>query len=510
MSQIDELRRIIVGGNSQELAELKHRIADLEHRTNDVAEVLSPAIDKELEKGGERLVKSFKEPVSRSLKQAVRSEPAEYAEILYPVMAPSIRRAISQAISSLLLTINRSIESATSVNGLSTRIQSWRTGVPYAELALRQSLVYRVEHVYLIHRETGLLLAETSTSDAQTLDTDAIAAMFNAIQSFVQDSFTVDDDSKLTDLKVGDYNVWVAHGDKTMLACVISGEAPEALKHDLYDTLDLIRTNYASAVANFDGDTSQFTGADLTMQGLLQVQLKELDEKQVARQKNPSYWLAFILLAVLAFFAIKWFQKQTMLDNVAYLLSHEPGVATTDVHWQDDKIVVHGLRDPDANIPYAKLEGYGISESQLDLQMIPFRSLELDMEMQRFKGELDLPTGVYLSERAGKIYLYGEAPFLWLQENDARIRQLAADRRIVISELSPSYESISDLLRQRFALPNLRNLKMGSLATEGQSILVIGGELDIENLAVLQAMFSGSSWVRINVSPRSAETSESK
>ena len=97
-----------------------------------------------------------------SLKRAVRSEPEEYAEILYPVMAPSIRKAITQALSSLLLTINRSVESATTLSGIKSRVKSWRTGIPYAQLALRQSLVYKVERAYLIHRETSLLIDEVS------------------------------------------------------------------------------------------------------------------------------------------------------------------------------------------------------------------------------------------------------------------------------------------------------------------------------------------------------------
>ena len=131
MSQIDELRQIIVGGSAEQLAELSNRIENLEHRTNDVAEVLSPAIDKEVSQGGERLVASLTKPVTLGLKRAVRSEPEEYAEILYPVMAPSIRRAITQALSSLLLTINRSVESATTFSGLGNRFRSWRTGIPY-------------------------------------------------------------------------------------------------------------------------------------------------------------------------------------------------------------------------------------------------------------------------------------------------------------------------------------------------------------------------------------------
>ena len=117
--QIDELRQILAGENAGQLAALKRRIEDIESRTRDVSEVLAPAIR---QADSSDLVASLQKPFSLTLKQAIRSEPNEYAEILYPVMAPSIARAISQAISSMLVTINRTVESATSVDGIKTRI----------------------------------------------------------------------------------------------------------------------------------------------------------------------------------------------------------------------------------------------------------------------------------------------------------------------------------------------------------------------------------------------------
>ena len=117
MSQLDELRQILVGDNSEQLSDLKARIEDLDARTRDVAEVLAPAIDHGI-KESDDLLNALKEPVSEGLKQAIRAEPVEYAQILYPAIVPSIRLAISQAISSLLVTINQTVASATTVSGL--------------------------------------------------------------------------------------------------------------------------------------------------------------------------------------------------------------------------------------------------------------------------------------------------------------------------------------------------------------------------------------------------------
>jgi hypothetical protein len=68
---------------------------------------------------------------------------------------PSIRKAIAETMSGLVNTINRAIEHSLSPQGIRWRIESWRTGVPFAQIVMRHALVYRVEQVFLVHAETG-------------------------------------------------------------------------------------------------------------------------------------------------------------------------------------------------------------------------------------------------------------------------------------------------------------------------------------------------------------------
>lgn len=496
MSQIEELRQILIGDNSEQLSELKQRIENVEQRTKDVAEVLPPAIDAGL-KNNSGLVQALKEPVSLGLKEAIRTEPTAYAEILYPVMAPSIRRAIAQAISSMLVTINRTIESATTVQGLGMRVESLRTGVPYAELALRRSLLFQVEHVYLIDRDTGLLIAEEARPDAQSLDSDAVSAMFSAIQSFVQDSFTQSDGGRLTDLKVGEHNVWVVHGPKLMLACVIYGDAPESLKGQLDDALDGIRTNYASEINRFEGDSNIFVGIDDYLRPLLQLKLKDEfeDINQATSKSVVPLIVGLLLLAGLAYYLV---ERSSKLSTVEHYFRQAPGIAVTDVHWDEGQIVIEGLRDPDAVLPLKKLLAYDISEDQLRLNTIPFRSLEVGMEMQRFESQLEFPDGVYLGAKDNTIFLYGESPVSWLLENDARLRQLSADGRMNIASLSASFESVSDVLRSNFNPLDLAQISMSSLAMDDLTVVRIGGEMPGQQLGLLNALFAGNHWVIVS------------
>ncbi|RBP49255.1 hypothetical protein [Arenicella xantha] len=498
MSQLDELRQIIVGDSAEQIDQLNQRLDDLDRRTKDVAEVLAPAIDAELANNGQNLVRSLQRPVSLGLKQAIRTEPKAYAEILYPVMAPSIRRAIAQAISSMMVTINRTIESATTVRGVRMRMESVRTGVPYAELALRHSLLYRVEHVYLIDRDSGMLIDEVASHDAQSLDSDAVSAMFSAIQSFVQDSFAGDESARLTDLKVGEHNVWVAHGPRVMLACVILGSAPESLKSELYDTLDGIRSDYATAIEDFTGDNSAFVGVEDRLMPLLQLQLKS-GESVSSKGNSATLFIGVLALLALGYLIWMWFVDQSKLSTVNYYLKQTPGVVVTDSYWHDDQIVVEGLRDPDASIPFSTLDAYDISRDQIKMQMIPFRSLETDMELQRFREHFNLPVNVQFDVAQGQITLSGEAPIEWLNQHSVRLQQLVADRRLSTAGLSASLDSVDATLERQLSADQFAQIELSKAVEAGQNVVHVSTRLDTNGLALVQSLFAGSPWVTVNV-----------
>ncbi len=446
MSQLEELRQIIVGADAEKLAELKERIENIESRTKDVLEVLPPAIIAGVEQD-DRLIEAFKKPISESLKQAIRAEPEEYAQILYPVMGPSIRRAITQAMTSMMVTINHTIESATSAEGLKLRMQAMRTGVPYAELALRKSLKFKVEHLYLIDRDSSICIADIAGEGVSSLDSDAVSGMLSAIQSFVQDSFSQNEEDRLTDFKVGEYKVWLAHSPNAMLACVIFGNAPESLKHDLYDMLDGVRTDYAQELADFDGDSSTFAGIEDKLEPLLQLELLEGDDGLISRPSIAQTLISIVLIASVYYFAYNWFVQNSKINTAERYLKEVPGLFVTQMFWDNDNIVIEGLQDFDAQIPYAILSANNIDKDTLQFKTAPFRSLDPDVVMTRLIRELVAPDGVQFNSNDQGLFIEGHAPIEWLLNNDIRLRQLVVEDRLDTTKLYASFSS----LRQYFS-----------------------------------------------------------
>jgi len=439
MSQLEELRRIIAGDSTDQLSQLKHRIENIESRTKDVLEVLPPAIDAGI-KQDDRLITALKAPVSESLKRAIRAEPKAYAEILYPVMGPSIRTAIANAISSLLATIDQSMQSATSVSGLKMRFESIRTGIPYGELALRNSLQYKVEHVYLIDRDSGLMIAEAASLENERLDSDAVSAMFSAIQSFVQDSFSKNPDDRLTNFKVGEHNVWITHGPRAMLAHVIYGDAPEAFKYQSYDALDEIRTQYSQQLSEFDGDTAPFYGIEDKLAPLLQAEIKDPNTEK--RKGITSYFVPLLFLVAGLFLLSAWITNWARVDTVHQYLQETPGMVVFDTFREKGNIVVEGIQDPLAEIPFSILDAHGVDRNEIEFRTAPFQSLEASIEVERFRQTLSPPSSVEISRDGQVINLVGIASLDWLLLNDSQIRHWYIDGRLEASQLTASLESL--------------------------------------------------------------------
>jgi OOP family OmpA-OmpF porin len=59
--------------------------------------------------------------------------------------------------------------------------------VPYAQVVIRHALVYRVEQVFLIHRESGLLLEQAHLPNLALPDADLVSGIRTAIRDFVAD-----------------------------------------------------------------------------------------------------------------------------------------------------------------------------------------------------------------------------------------------------------------------------------------------------------------------------------
>src|SRR5205823_2696969 len=152
-----ELRSLLVGPEQTQLDQLRERLDDLRVHPEEVSQVLAEAIHLR-SNHDKQLTTALLPTVEEALRISVQRNPRVLVDTLFPMMGPAIRKAITTALRSMLDSLNRSLEIGLSLRGLKWRLEALRTGKPFAEVVLLHTLNYRVEQVFLIHKETGLLL----------------------------------------------------------------------------------------------------------------------------------------------------------------------------------------------------------------------------------------------------------------------------------------------------------------------------------------------------------------
>ena len=159
---IEELRKLLLSPIQAQLDGLQKRLDRPDLYARDVSQVLPEAIS--LRSNQDKKIQMALAPITENaIKSSIRRDRKVLVDALFPVMGPAIRRAIAAAIQGMVQSFNQILEHSLSLNGLKWRIEALRTQRPFAEVVLLHTLIYQVEQVFLIHRETGLVLQHVVT-----------------------------------------------------------------------------------------------------------------------------------------------------------------------------------------------------------------------------------------------------------------------------------------------------------------------------------------------------------
>ena len=361
--ELAELRELLLGAERQRIVELERRLDAAGVTGEELAELLPEAIALRARRD-RQLARALAPTIEGAISESVRRNPREIATAIFPVLGPAIRKAIAEALSGLAASINRAIEHSISPRGLAWRFEAWRTGVPYAQIVLKHALVYRIEQLFLIHTETGLLLAHAPAERA-VADADLVSGMLTAIRDFVGDAFGREREAGgLRTFSVGELTVMVEQGPSAVLAAVVRGQPPESLPGRLQETLEAIHLQFASAFAEFDGDATPFVPAVPLLEECLETRLTT-DRSETAA--GSRVWLPYAVGALVLAALGGWLAVRSSREWNAALarLRSEPGIVVVGAErgWRTWRL--SGLRDPLAADPLQVLASTGVDTSRV-------------------------------------------------------------------------------------------------------------------------------------------------
>ncbi len=429
----EELRHLIVAPETEGLAAVEERLDNLEKRAADVSEVVAEAIHMRRATGDQALADALAPTIQETLRESVRRDPHVLADALFPVMGPAIRKSITETLRSMLQSFNEALDNSFSARGIQWRIEAMRTGKPFAEIVLMHSLLYRVEQVFLIHRETGLVLNHLVAPTVATQDPDMVAGMLSAIQQFVRDSFHSPNDETLGSLNVGELQVWIEESPNAVLAAVIRGHAPADFRQAMNETLEDIQRHFSSALANFKGDAGPFRAADERLSKLLETRYRETPTEK----KKPR--TALIVGAVAATLLIGWLGYSTYLlwqwSRFLHALQKQPGIVVVSYAQDGRTFHIQGFRDPLAPDPKMLVSQAGLDPERADLQLAPYYSLDDAIVTKRATALLRPPPSVKLEANHGELIAEGSATEQWIAKLEEHAPWIAGVTKVDDSHL---------------------------------------------------------------------------
>lgn len=409
--KLNELRRMIVGLDTEDLRRLASMVNDPDKFAEEISELLPLSIKMLLEKGIINYTDLIP-VIEAALKDSIKRNPKSLADILFPVMLPAIRKAVAEDIRTMIDSLNRTLEHGFSPRRIGWRFKALFSGMSYAEIVLSHAYIFRVKQVFLIHKKTGILLNSVSETDEKvTTDDDMVSSMLSAIKDFVQDSFSVDDDNELNEIKVGNFNIWIEQGPGAIIAAVIDGDAPASLRTTLKETVENVHLKHSYYLENFEGDTSLFKKVDPIIANCIVSEQKE----QKKRKPVVLIVILLLLLGLLGYWSFTMIDKNLRLSKLENTLNDTPGIVLTDYYSKDGKRIYRGIRDPYAADPYELSIAYNIDTSETGFDFSPYISLEPEFILKRAYIILNPPEGTKLRYSNGVIYSVGKADDIWMK-----------------------------------------------------------------------------------------------
>jgi outer membrane protein OmpA-like peptidoglycan-associated protein len=409
--RLEQLRTLLLGREIEVLGRLSKVVDDPEQFALAVGRILHAAIA--IAADDERLGQVLAPTLEKATQNSIRKDPGTLVNILYPLIVPAIRKSIGETVDDTFQSLNETLKHSLTWRGLRWRWEAMRTGRSFAEVVLKHTLVYRVEHVFLIHRHTGLLIAHVAAEDAASQDPQLVSSMLSAIQDFMRDSFSGAEQQGLDTLQFGELRLWSEPGPFATLVAVIRGSPPEALHDTLRAVLSKIHSERRQALENFNGDSSGFGDVEAALTECVALRQQT---QPVTRSRFPWMVAAVGLLLLLGagLWGLLSWQDRRAWDSYLSQLRTQPGIVITETARRDGKFLIAGLRDPLSVDPQILLRASRIDPKRVLARWAPYQALDPELVLKRLRAQLIPPTSVSLRVVGDRILARGTATSTWL------------------------------------------------------------------------------------------------
>lgn len=347
------LRAVLHSPLEQRILDLEQRLTASESRQKDQefqiqrqSENLPHAIARAHQRNS-GLSDALEPEIAVGVQRVFKNDIDAMAEALYPVLGPAVRRMVAS-----LFEVNKK----------------------------DSKNPFLVEQLFLIQRDSSLVIEHRIVENAASQDADMVSGMLDAIRSFVADAFHVRDFDAMNALTIGDITVWIEWGPKALLAVVVRGIAPDALREKYTEQLHRIHLEHASLLDSFDGDSAAVEAVG----PVLEFEVSKTGT--TPKTESSARWLwaatAAVFLCTLIWVADDRADAQRW-NSALHALDSQPGVQIVAEDRHANPPSITALRDPDARSVVDLRGDMSIDPYSIDLRWHSYLSDEPGLRTNR-------------------------------------------------------------------------------------------------------------------------------
>jgi hypothetical protein len=190
---------------------------------------------------------------------------------------------------------------------------------------------YKIEELYLIYSD-GRLVSHISDVESN-IDTDIMSGMLTAMNDFVKDSFTSNED--LGSMDYGQNKILLQRGKNYYMAAVVYGKVDRFIKGKLANILRDIAVNCPHLV-DWDGDTSQSASIDVLIKPLM-------DETASVTREMVDNYIADIQVSITSKNTV-YANSISLNINISNYSTNDLNIGTIKPIFNDQNLSLSGMK----------------------------------------------------------------------------------------------------------------------------------------------------------------------
>jgi len=269
------------------------------------SEHISTILEQSSKKYPTRLRDSLHETITKNFEEEMKKNQDKMVDIMYPMLGSMVSKYVASAIKEMNEAINKKIEERIPYEYYKEKLLSKITGNSEAELLLAKENNVRIQAVFIIEKESGILICEEHLENKNIKDPYMVASMASAIKDFMNEWIETNQNHKSIEIvSYGDAVLYIENAGTVYMIAFLNSMPNEKLKRKIRKIFASILALYANSLQHFSGDDSEDFLQDVKKQ-LNTFLIEEIEEEEVATieqpirkekwQKIPKLWKYLLL-----------------------------------------------------------------------------------------------------------------------------------------------------------------------------------------------------------------------